>query len=84
MMIKWFLDNSLEVALAYLRGVALLLPLAALVCFVASIWAREDGAWWRLLVTGGLLAFIGAGAGIISFYLYGNEDWRPKRGDADG
>jgi uncharacterized membrane protein YfcA len=81
--IKWFLDNSLEVALAYLRVLTLTLPLAALACFVASIWAREDGAWWRLLVTGGLLAFIGACAGVMSFYLYGNEDWRPKRGDAE-
>lgn len=83
-MIKWFLDNTLEITLAYVRGVALVLPIAALVCFVAAIWAPEDGAWWRLLLTGGLLVFIAGGAATFGFWFYGNEEWRPKRGDADG
>lgn len=75
-MIRWFLDNTLEVATAYLRVVALLLPLGALASFLAAIWAPDVATIWRLAVSGALLLFIGAVAGYIGFYLYGNEDWR--------
>lgn len=82
-MIKWFLDNTLEVATAYLRAVALLLPLGSVACFMAAIWAPDGGTAWRLVLSGLLLLFIGACAFSIGFYLYGNEEWRPKRGDAE-
>lgn len=82
-MIKWFLDNTLEVATAYLRAVALLLPLGALVCFLAAIWAPDGGTTWRLILSGFLLVLIGGGAYAIGFYQFGNEEWRPKRGDAE-
>ena len=81
---KWFLDNTLEIALAYLRGMALLLPAAALAALIAAIWAGRSEDMWRLVLTALLLLFIGGGAASIGFWFYGNEDWRPKRGKADG
>lgn len=80
---KWFLDNTQDVCLAILRGAGMLLPAVAIVLSLASIWIREDGAWWRLLLSAALLLLIGGGAGYIGFYLYGNEEWRPNRGDAE-
>ena len=82
-MIRWFLDNTLEVALAVIRGAALLLPGGALGLYAASIWAGDAGTVWRLVGTGSLLLVVGVGAAAVGFYLYGNEEWRPRRGDAE-
>jgi hypothetical protein len=71
-MIKWFVDNTLDVALAYLRVLTLLSPLATVGCLYASIWTGD----WHWLASGLLAAFLGTCTGAISFYLWGNEDWR--------
>lgn len=80
---KWFLDNTLEVALAAVRGAALLLPGGSLALLVAAIWARDSGLMWRLVGTGSLLLVVGVAAAAVGFWFYGNEEWRPKRGNAD-
>lgn len=80
-MIKWFVDNTLEVVIAYVRAVAICGPTAALVMLGCSIWVPADR--WELIASGALLLAVSSFAAYLGFYLFGNEEWRPKRGDAE-
>lgn len=78
--IRVFLDNSLEIAIAVLRALAISCGVFLPAVVVGGIWAHGVD-WWRWLATVAAVILTGAGAGVLGFYTFGNEEWR--RGKAD-
>lgn len=77
--VRAFLDNSLEIAVAVARVVAILGWLIGVASGFPLIWAppglRQE--WMGTVVLG---FAVGLTAGYLGFYVFGNEEW--KRGKA--
>lgn len=73
--VRVFLDNSLDIAIAVLRALALSCGIFLPAVVIGGIWA-EGLDWWRWAATVAAVILTGSGAGVLGFYTFGNEEWR--------
>lgn len=70
-------DNTLEVVIFGLRGLAMLCAVAALVSVLATIWTAD--ARWAATIA--VCVIVGGAAGWLGFWTFGNQGWRDENAE---
>lgn len=78
--VRVFLDNSMEIAIALARLLAMVGAIGSVALAFVAIWTPE-GEGTRMAATLLLSCVLTLALGVFGFYTFGNEEWR--RGTAE-